>query len=219
MEAGRGADTLVTGSVYDVMKLDSKLFDSIRIKPDKERLEAEKVPGCQWEGCTHPGTHKAPRGRGAEGQYLHFCIDHVRLYNKSYNYFEGMDDTQVRAYQKDALTGHRPTWKMGTNKGPDEHKPFRRTWNADAHDPFEFFDGSEAPRREQPRRRKVKILEKRSLETLNLDEYADSAAIKTRYKELVKQLHPDANGGDRSTEERLRQIIQAYNILRQSGLV
>ncbi|MDJ0933139.1 J domain-containing protein [Breoghania sp.] len=200
------------------MKLDSKIFDSIRIKPDKERARADDVPRCQWEGCTRPGTHKAPCGRGAEGKYLHFCIDHVRLYNKSYNYFEGMDDTQVRAYQKDALTGHRPTWKMGTNKGPDEHKPFRRTWNADAQDPFQFFDGEAKAHREPPRRRKIKALEKRSLNKLNLDERADSTAIKARYKELVKQLHPDANGGDRSTEEQLRQIIQAYNILRQSGL-
>ncbi|PTW55771.1 DnaJ-like protein [Breoghania corrubedonensis] len=200
------------------MKLDSKIFDSIRIKPDKARREAERAPICQWEGCDRPGTHKAPRGRGAEGQYLHFCIDHVRLYNKSYNYFDGMDDTQVRAYQKDALTGHRPTWKMGTNKEPEESKPFRRTWNADANDPFDFFDDNAKSRRAQPRRRKVKVLEKRSLETLNLDETADGPAIKARYKELVKQLHPDANGGDRSTEERLRQIIQAYNILRQSGL-
>lgn len=200
------------------MKLDSKIFDSIRIKPDKERVAAEDNPRCQWDGCTRAGTHKAPRGRGAEGEYLHFCIDHVRLYNKSYNYFDGMDDTQVRAYQKDSLTGHRPTWKMGTNKGPDNEKPFRRTWNADAHDPFHFFDADAKARREAPRKRKLKTLEKRSLDTLNLDESADAAAIKARYKELVKQLHPDANGGDRSMEEKLRQIIQAYNILRQSGL-
>lgn len=199
------------------MKLDSKLFDRIRIKPDKERIAAERVPGCQWEGCDRAGMHKAPRGRGAEGQYLHFCLDHVRLYNKSYNYFEGMDDSAVRAYQKDALTGHRPTWRMGIDKEREETPSFRRTWNADAHDPFEFFDGDKAER-PQPRRPKVKALEKRSLDTLGLDEAADGAAIKARYKELVKRHHPDANGGDRSSEDRLREIIQAYNILRQSGM-
>ncbi|WP_319772316.1 J domain-containing protein [Breoghania sp.] len=200
------------------MKLDSKIFDRIRIKPDKERMAAENTPPCQWNGCSRAGTHRAPRGRNAEGQYLHFCIDHVRLYNKSYNYFDGMNDSQVRDFQKDALTGHRPTWRMGVDKDPDGHKPFRRTWNADAQDPYEVFDGDTAPRRDAPRKRKLKPLEKRSLEMLNLDERADSSDIKARYKELVKQLHPDANGGDRSTEDRLRQIIQSYNILRQSGL-
>ena len=71
--------------------------------------------------------HRAPKGRDREGQYFNFCVDHVREYNKSYNYFTGMGDDDVRSYQKDSLTGHRPTWKMGVNKqaadGPDGYDP------------------------------------------------------------------------------------------------
>ena len=46
---------------------------------------------------------------------------------------------------------------------------------------------------------------------------ATTAEIKVRFKALVKRHHPDANGGDRSTEDRLREIIQAYNYLKSIG--
>lgn len=200
------------------MKLESKIFDSIRIKGSKKRPQAQpKAPVCQWEGCSEPGPHRAPMGRGAEGKYLNFCMDHVRQYNKSYNYFDGMDDTQVRSYQKDAMTGHRPTWRMGINK---EEAGTGGAYGGGVRDPFGLFDGEQISRpSSEParRRRKLKTLERKSLDTLGLDETAKGPDIKARYKELVKRHHPDANGGDRSTEERLSEIIQAYNILKQGG--
>ena len=98
------------------MKLDSKYFDKIRVKPDEDRLLRKEERGCDWPDCDKPGKFPAPRGRESEGEYYHFCVDHVRQYNKSYNYFSGMADDDVRHYQKDSLTGHRPTWKMGVNR-------------------------------------------------------------------------------------------------------
>ena len=81
------------------MKPTSKYFDSIRINPDgkkkKKRVEESTAQNCQWAGCEKPGTHKAPAGRDREGQYLHFCIDHVREYNKNYNYFSGLGDDEI----------------------------------------------------------------------------------------------------------------------------
>ena len=38
--------------------------------------------------------------------------------------------------------------------------------------------------------------------------------MKTRYKELAKRHHPDANGGDRDAEERLKTINLAYAAVR-----
>ncbi len=206
------------------MKLDSKYFDRIRVKPEEDRLNPPKEPDCDWEGCGRPGTHRAPVGRNYEGQYYNFCIDHVRLYNKSYNYFNGMNDAAVAKYQKDSLTGHRPTWTIGINRhgsgqaAPGE-EPAKR-WTGQAGDPFGLFEegpfaGSGDPT--EPRRRRLKRLESRSFEVLQLDETASAKDIKTRYKELVKRHHPDANGGDRGSEDRLRQIIQAYNHLKSAG--
>ncbi|POF30606.1 DnaJ domain-containing protein [Roseibium marinum] len=196
------------------MKLESKLFDSIRVKPDKERATQDRHPVCEHPGCKRPGTHKAPKGRDREGQYFHFCVDHVREYNKSYNYFNGMGDDDVRSYHKDSLTGHRPTWKMGVNReaaeGPDGHDTRADTrTNAQRR----------AAQAHRPRQRKLLALEKRSLDVLNLSYTARGTEIKARYKELVKLNHPDANGGDRSSEDRLREIIQAYNVLKKAGFL
>lgn len=194
------------------MKLDSKLFDSIRVKPDKERIEEDLHPVCDHPGCERPGQHRAPKGRNREGEYFRFCVDHVREYNKSYNYFSGMADDDVRHYQKDSLTGHRPTWKMGVNRqaadGPDGYDP-RASMRANA--------ARRSSETRQPRQRKLLALEKRSLDVLNLPGTARGDEIKARYKELVKLNHPDANGGDRSSEDRLREIIQAYNVLKKAG--
>ncbi len=66
--------------------------------------------------------------------------------------------------------------------------------------------------------RRLKPLEKKALDSLHLTESATKVEVKARYKDLVKQHHPDVNGGDRSSEDKLREIIQAYNLLKQAGL-
>jgi curved DNA-binding protein CbpA len=211
------------------MKLDSKYFDSIRVAPKRERVEPvrEEHPCCQWKGCTAPGMHRAPRGRGRDGEYFIFCLDHVRQYNASYNYFQGMNDAEVEEFQKDAMTGHRPTWKVGVNAATAT-KPRVGTYNGGQYpfgwrmlDPHAFFARRAKAAREAPaeNRRQLRPLERRSLQTLNLPGNATRIEIKARFKELVKIHHPDANGGDARSGDKLREIIQAYNYLKQAGLV
>ena len=98
----------------------SKFFDSIRIKPNKlsakqQARAREDAMMCEWPDCKNKGPHRAPKGRANDKEYWHFCLNHVREYNQSYNFFSGMNADAVARYQKDALTGHRPTWKMGAN--------------------------------------------------------------------------------------------------------
>ncbi|WP_163540506.1 DnaJ domain-containing protein, partial [Klebsiella pneumoniae] len=66
----------------------------------------------------------------------------------------------------------------------------------------------------EPEGRLIRNAERKALTALNLDIHATAAEIKARFKELAKRLHPDANGGDRSREDKLREIIQAYNYLK-----
>jgi DnaJ-class molecular chaperone with C-terminal Zn finger domain len=216
------------------MKLDSKLFDRIRVKPDAEQAARDRHALCEWEGCTCAGGYRAPKGRGREGQYFNFCVDHVREYNKSYNYFAGLPDDAIVDYQKDAATGHRPTWKMGVNRraGEGPEQSGRRSGTARARsrsfedeeiiDPFGIFragaGAGKAGETVSPTRRRLTPLQEKAFDALGLDGGADKSEIKARYKLLVKRHHPDANGGDRSTEDRLRQIIQAYNTLKSAGL-
>ena len=77
------------------MKLSSKIFDSIRIKPRKDEKPAPAEHACDWEGCDKPGEYKAPKGHRGEGQYHHFCLEHVRHYNTSFNFFAGMEKDEL----------------------------------------------------------------------------------------------------------------------------
>lgn len=206
------------------MKLDSKYFDGIRTR-GKSRARAEPTkPECQWDGCHENGTHRAPVGRDAEGEYFLFCVDHVRQYNKGYNYFSGLSDGEIARYQKEALTGHRPTWTVGVNKAARASPTHSQARSGSAasqariRDPFGFFNEQRGRQRRAPtRQRKLKSLEAKAFETLGLDGSADGTEIKTQYKALVKKHHPDANGGDRSSEERFRAVVQAYQLLKQAG--
>jgi hypothetical protein len=209
------------------MKLDSKFFDRLRVKPDEKRLLRDTCPKCESEGCNEPGLYPAPKGRGLEGQYHRYCLDHVREYNKGYNYFSGLPDEEVVKHQKNDATGHRPTWFVGVNSWARNRaaKNGARARGGYAHrfatqDPFGLF-GEGAPGGDTPGaapRRPLKRLERRSLRQLNLDDNATKTDIKARFKELVKRLHPDLNHGDRTAEDKLREVIQAYNYLRQAGL-
>ncbi|WP_315919064.1 J domain-containing protein [Mesorhizobium sp. SP-1A] len=202
------------------MKPYPKYFDKIRVRQDRDAEVKSHAPLCQWDGCKEPGTHRAPVGRMKEGEYFRFCFDHVREYNKGFNYFSGLADSDIARFQKEALTGHRPTWKMGASAGtrsaPDfaQHRSGRAGYYRNIGDPFNLFGESHAA----PRERKARPLEAKALETLGLDARATGKDIKARYKELVKRHHPDANGGDRGSEDRFRDVLQAYRVLKQAGL-
>ena len=205
------------------MSNNSPLFDRIRVKPDQDRRLRAELPGCEWPRCDAPATHRAPKGRLRASEYWRFCLDHVREYNNSYNFFEGMSDDAIAKYQKEDLTGHRPTWKMGSVGGrrSDGKRSSRGSrgsgWAAD--DPFGLFERVASGGRARPAAegRKVLNAQRRALDVLGLEADAQRADIKARFKVLVKRHHPDANGGDRTSEDRLREIIQAYNYLKSAG--
>jgi hypothetical protein len=208
------------------MNSDSPLFDRIRVKPDQDRRLRAELPACDWPACSGPATHRAPKGRDHANEYWQFCLEHVREYNNSYNFFAGMSDDAVAKYQKDALTGHRPTWKMGSIGGKRARRAtrdFRDGFPGD--DPFSLL-GENGTRptgpgaghaKTAPEGRKIFNAQRRALETLGLEDDASRADIKSKFKTLVKRHHPDANGGDRGSEARLREIIQAYNYLKSAG--
>lgn len=204
------------------MKLDSKYFDSLRAKPSGAEPPRAAGPLCQWKGCQVPGQHRAPMGRGREGKYYLFCLEHVRQFNASYNYFDGWSSADVEAFQKEAIIGHRPTWKTGLNSGAQgtpAGAAFRDGAGRGFEDPHTIFPWrSRRPGEPEPARR-LKPLELKALEALDLAEGVDRVQIKAKFKELVKRHHPDANGGDKRSENRLREILQAYNYLKQAGLV
>ncbi len=200
------------------MNLHSKLFDKIRVKPEptaKEKAAAAIKP-CEWKGCDKAAKHKAPKGRGQEGQFWNYCTAHTQEYNKTYNYFDGMKDDEQADFRKDAQTGHRPTWKLGQS-----HSAFlgatRRT-AANVVDPLNLIM-KEKIKTNAKHGRTLRRNEVEALQALALPEDAKPEEVKSKYKSLVKRLHPDANQGSRANEEALNAVIKAYDTLRASGFV
>jgi hypothetical protein len=206
------------------MKLQSKLFDTIRIKPRREEKPAPVEHGCDWEGCDLAGEYRAPKGHRSEGQYHHFCLEHVRHYNTAFNFFAGMDKDELeealhappRAESRSSFATGNPNMR-GARVAREALRPGDRFG-----DPFGVFARYRHRQSQRPAAERVKPLheqDRRALETLGLLGQAKSDDIKRAYKTLVKIHHPDANGGDKASEERLRTIIAAYSHLKKTGFV
>jgi hypothetical protein len=188
----------------------------IRVKPDGHHEPVKRA--CDRPGCPAEGRHRAPKGPDKLNQYFWFCIDHAREYNLSWDYFKGMSPDEVDAYQRAAMTGHRPTWKLGLHSTPILKEKKLRAIFGMAEGMRVFEEGpSRPPGDVKPRLRQRSKLQMQALEQLNLEASATWDEVKLRYKDLVKKFHPDANGGDRSAEDRLKAVIRAYGQLRSSG--
>ncbi|UYN98485.1 MAG: DnaJ domain-containing protein [Devosia sp.] len=206
------------------MKLQSKLFDSIRVRPRREEKVETATVTCDWEGCEAPGEFRAPKGVRSEGQYHNFCLEHVRHYNKAFNYFAGMSPEEL----EEAL--HAPPKAEGRSSFATGNANAARAAGKQANqrtgdrfgDPFGVFARyrwQQAQRPAAEKRRPINEPDRRALETLGFTGHAKSDEIKAAYKNLVKKHHPDVNGGDASSEERLRSVIAAYAHLKKQGFV
>lgn len=206
-------------------------FVDIRVRPPKAgEAPPEKAdvftlkPGerpCEHEGCRRAATAKAPKGRGLEGEFYNFCAPHASEYNKSWNYFAGMSEAEVQQWQADARTGHRPTWEFkASSKSREAAAAAAKAGEAFA-DPLGVLAAARK-RAEQAKvaesARPLGKLERIALADLDLDLATEPAAIRARYHELLKRLHPDSNGGDRSTEDKLNRVIKAYKTLKAAKL-
>jgi hypothetical protein len=210
------------------MSINSKLFDRIRIQPRHPQPEPQgDVPDCAWEGCDQPGIYKAPKGHRFEGQYHHFCLEHVRHYNTAFNFFSDMTEKEREAHlYNTSQTDGRPSWGLGSKPGAyngprmPKRDPNARTKHFS--DPLHIWARyARANARGPAPERTIKMHEndRRAFETLGFKTSAKSDEIKRAYKALVKIHHPDANGGDKTSEDRLRSIIAAYTHLKQKGFV
>lgn len=190
----------------------------IRIKPDAP-MRAPTARPCAKKGCEGEGAFRVPRSRERLDQHLWFCLPHAREHNETWDYFQGMSETEIEAFAVDAVTGHRPTWPLGKRAANGHVKKDFRAFR-DSHRLFgeAFAEGSDTSTNGTAAR-PLTGPQQRALDVLNLEADASLHQIKARYKELVKRFHPDANGGDRGSEERLKRVIQAYGVLRASGLI
>lgn len=169
---------------------------------------------CAVPGCAEPGEYKAPVEPGdfdGPGRWRFLCLDHVRAHNASYNYFEGMSPEEISDAQTPYAGWERATRAfatMGTDRGP--------AWS-DFSDPLDAIAARFQRRGTGQSPSRFSAAERRALSVLGLAEDSDRHALRSRYSVLVRRYHPDKNGGDRSHEVRLREVIDAYQALRKAA--
>ena len=175
---------------------------------------------CSAPGCNEPGEFRAPplevAPHSGDGpvNYRWLCLDHVREFNAGYNFFTGMTPDQIHDAQRPYAGWERETRAFAT-AGAD--RPPR--W-ADFTDPLDAigarFRERMADRAERKDGKPLSGQDRSALKALGLEIDADRTALRRRYSDLVRRYHPDRNGGDRSHEDALRRVIEAYQQLKGS---
>jgi len=205
------------------MSRDPFNFD-IRASTDrKKRSRVKRGPGgavetsargCEHPGCTEAGLYRAPRSPDKIDDYIWFCQTHVREYNLKWNFFAGQSETATRdTIERERIWG-RATQPMGSGS---ERKGWARHG---IDDPFQVL-GERATRRAPERARneatrRLPPVERRALEILDARDSWTKTELRKQYKSLVKDLHPDLNGGNRADEERLQEVVWAWDQLKDS---
>jgi len=157
-------------------------------------------------GCGAPGEYRAPKSRSNLHQYWWFCLEHVRAYNAAWDFYKGMSPGEIEQQTRADTAWQRPTWPLG--------RLGAATWEDELlRDPMHLL-GRRRSRASAASDRQMPAELREPMATLGLAWPTTLAAVKTRYKELAKRHHPDANGGDRSAEERLKTINLAYAAVR-----
>jgi hypothetical protein len=163
---------------------------------------------CEWPGCDRPGEFRAPRDRSLR-EYRWFCLEHVREYNAGWDFYRGMAASDIESALRADTGWQRPTWPLG-RLGGARLDPERVA------DPLGILrDTHLHKKRTEPKRQEAPPELRAALGVLELSWPLDPATLKARWKELAKRFHPDANGGDRRAEDKLKDINQAYSLLRR----
>ena len=166
---------------------------------------------CDKEGCNEPGQYRAPRSPDNLSEYYWFCKEHVREYNMRWNYFQGQSEAEFQEFLDNATVWERPTKPFG--RAAAEQKWARHGVD----DPLEILGANGTnPELRKRSSRKLPPTERRALEILEASETWTRAEIRKQYKSLVKDLHPDMNGGDRSDEDRLQEVVWAWDQIKES---
>jgi hypothetical protein len=174
---------------------------------DYDTSKQEDHRDCDHPGCFDEGIYRAPKSRGDLRDYHWFCLDHVRAYNRTWNYCAGMTEAEIEDEIRRSTIWDRPTWRPGGPAGYEER--IRKT----IHDSGGFYGFGPG---EYAGVSRSTTPEGKALAVLGLHESATFDQIKLRYRELAKQHHPDRNAGDKTAEDRLRTVIQAFNTLKQA---
>ncbi len=168
---------------------------------------------CEALGCAEPGEYRAPKSRNSLNEYKWFCLPHVREFNATWDYYKGMNEAEIEANLRLDTSWQRPTWPLGRLGG---FNPFAE--DGYLRDPLGMLRDTplhQGRRQQAPKPAGPPPELRAALDVMGLEWPLDTLILRARYKELAKRFHPDANGGDREAEEKLKDVNRAYSLLRQ----
>lgn len=166
-----------------------------------------KLQLCDYENCTLDGEYKAPKSRDGQGEYFYFCLEHVRNYNKQWDYFKGMPESEIIQHQIADITWRRPTWGIrdaALLSAVYEHPFFQIPTGVIKPKTMNSIEFPKPQRGSQ---------EHHAMKALNLNYPFTPKHLKKHYLNLVKTYHPDTNAGCKRSEEKLKSITVAYKVL------
>ena len=161
---------------------------------------------CEWINCREVGDFKAPAEKDNSRNFKWLCEEHIKLFNKKWNYFEGMSQDEIQDFLKSDLTWHRPTQKFGST-----NNYFDILWNNTLSDKFKIFKEGQPNGKTQ---RKLCEKDKDAFRIMDLEIGADWTTIQKKFKTLVKKFHPDKHSGSKLYEDKLKKITLAYSHLK-----
>ena len=163
---------------------------------------------CEWDKCKKVGEYKAPAERDNSKNYKLYCLEHIKIFNKNWNYFSEMSDDQIEYFIKSDLVWHKPTKKFGSSENF-----FKILWGNALEDNLNIFEN---PSFKNFKRDKISEKDRHALEILGLNTGSKWSDIQKKFKTLVKKYHPDKNQGSKKYEDVLKKITLAYSQLKLS---
>ena len=166
---------------------------------------------CDKEQCNEIGEYKAPKSRIKLKEYYYFCLNHVKEYNKSWDFYKGLTVNQIeQAMSKDTIWD-RPSWPL-KGKPSKIMEQINELFNNDNN----FFEKDSYYYGFYKNKLIDETLTKEqnnALKLLDLKLPANLDQIKKKYKKLVKIFHPDVNGNNKEAENKFKEINESYKIL------
>ena len=164
---------------------------------------------CDWNNCSEEGLFKAPKERDNSKDYRLLCLNHVKEFNKNWNYFEGMDDDQIYKFMKSDITWHKPTLSFSSSENF-----FKILWNNALKDELNKnkFNGQF----DHMSQFKFNHNDVRAFSILGVSIGIEWKKIQEKFKKLVKKFHPDMNAGNKKYEDKLKIITLAYTQLKNA---
>ena len=160
---------------------------------------------CDWNNCFNIGEYKAPVEKDNSKKYRLLCLNHVKEFNKNWNYFSGMNDDQILEFLKSDITWHKPTQSFTSSDNF-----FKILWNNALND--EIYTS----KFKNTNHFKFNNNDIKAFSILGISVGLKWSKIQDKFKKLVKKFHPDMNSGNKNYEEKLKVITLAYTQLKNT---